>query len=309
MLLALYRIIKHGFQDFWRHKSVSLAMVSIMVITLFLVSSVLMVSLVGDELLSVLKNKVDVSVYFKIDTKEEDIQKVKETLERHEEVSVVIYVSRQQALEEFKKANENEPLILKSLEEVGENPLLAHINIKVKNPQNFSLVNDILEKEIKERFGEIIEKTDYQENKAAIEKLDEIISTAKKSGLVVSVILIFVAVLISFNTILLAIYSARDKITIMRLVGSSNWFIQGPFIVEGIVAGIVGALVSGVLFYSFMALITPKIQPWFAGLNSGVNLILFYKENLIAFLVITILVGSVLGALSSFIALRRYLRI
>lgn len=309
MFLALYRIIKHGLQDFWRHKSVSLAMVSIMVITLFLVSSVLMVSLVGDELLTTLKNKVDVSVYFKIDTKEEQIKKVVETFERYDEVASVIYVSRDEALEDFKKANADDPLVLKSLEEVGENPLLAHINIKVKNPESFNLVNDVLEKEIASRFGSIVEKTDYLENKAAIEKLDEIIKTAKKSGLVVSAILIFVAVLISFNTILLAIYSARDKITIMRLVGSNNWFIQGPFIVEGILAGLFGALIAGVIFYGLMAIITPKIQPWFAGLNSGVNLILFYKENLGAFLLITIAVGSILGALSSVIALRRYLKI
>lgn len=309
MVLALYRIIKHGSKDFWRHKSVSLAMVSIMVITLFLVSSVLMVSLVGDELLNALKNKVDVSVYFKIDTKEDQIKKIVEAFERHEEVASVSYVSREDALKEFKEANKNDPLILKSLEEVGENPLLAHINIRAKSPENFNLVNDLLNKEIKERFGEIVEKTDYLENKTAIEKLDEIIKTAKNSGLFVSAILIFVAILISFNTILLAIYSARDKITIMRLVGSSNMFIQGPFIIEGILAGIAGALISGILFYGLVALITPKIQPWFAGLNSGVNLLLFYKENLGAFLFITILVGSILGMLSSVIALRKYLKV
>ncbi len=309
MLLAFYRIIKHGLKDFWRHKSVSLAMVSIMVITLFLVSCVLMVSLVGDELLNVLKNKVDVSVYFKIDTKEEVIKKVVDALQRYDEVSSVTYVSREEALEEFKKMNKDDPLILKSLEEVGENPLLAYINIKAKNPENFNLINDLLDKEINERFGNIVEKTDYSENKAAIEKLDEIINTAKKAGFFVSMILVFIAVLISFNTILLAIYSARDKITIMRLVGSSNFFIEGPFIVEGILAGISGAIISGILFYGLMALITPKVQPWFLGLNSEINLLLFYKENLGAFLFITILVGSILGIVASVIALRRYLKI
>lgn len=309
MLLALYRIIKHGFKDFWRHKSVSLAMVSIMVITLFLVSSVLMVSLIGDDLLNVLKNKVDVSVYFKIDAKEDDIKKVIETLERHEEVKTVIYVSREQALEEFKKANENNQVILDSIKELEDNPLQAHINIKATDPENFDEVNEILSKEIAQRFGNIIEKTDYQENRLAIEKLDNIINTAKKSGLIISGILILIALLISFNTILLAIYSAKDKITIMRLVGSNNWFIQGPFIIEGILAGIFGALISGILFYALIAVISPKIQPWFVGLNSGVNLVLFYKENLTAFILVTILVGSVVGALSSLIALRRYLKI
>jgi cell division transport system permease protein len=139
----------------------------------------------------------------------------------------------------------------------------------------------------------------------AIDRLTKIFDVSRKIGIGISLALALVAFLVTFNTIRLAIYTAREEIGVMRLVGASNRFISGPFVVEGIMGGIISAAVATILFYPMVLWLGPKTKDFFG----GIDLLDYYVRNFFQLLGILLLAGSGLGALSSVIAIRRHLKV
>ncbi len=291
--------------NFWRNGWVSLAAVLIMLVTLFTIGSLIFARAIMISTLDELQNKVDISVYFKTDAPEPDILILKDSLAKLNEVKSVEYVSRERALEEFKERHKNNALITQSLEELGENPLGAAVNIKAKETSQYASIAKFLEDSLKmEGVSSIIDKVNYSQNKLVIERLSKILDSSKKIGFIVSIILVIISVLVVFNTIRLAIYTSREEIGVMRLVGASNAFISGPFIVEGLMYGIIAGIFSAAVFYPLTMWLGPMTESFF----SGINLYNYYIANFAQIFAILLLSGLLLGAASSLIAVRRYLR-
>src|SRR3989344_3605089 len=223
---ALKRVFKSGVASFWRNRWISTATILIMVITLGLITSLFLVSVVANSILQDLEEKVDISVYFKLETPESEILKVKTELEGISDVKNVEYVSRETALAKFEDSHQNNPLIIKSLQELGENPLEASLNIKANMIDDYESIASFLESP---RFSGYVDAVNYRQNQKVIEKLSSILNTIRKSGFIAIAVLGFIAILVTFNTIRLTIYSMREEIGVMRLVGASNWYIRGPF--------------------------------------------------------------------------------
>lgn len=249
-----------------------------------------------------IQNKIDISVYFKIETPEDEILKIKKSLESLAEVKSIEYISRDQALMIFKERHADDPTISQSLEELKENPLLASLNIKAYNPKEYATIADYLDKT---NFKVSFEKVTYAQNAVIIERLNKIIDTAEKGGFALTVFLALIAVLVTFNTIRLAIYSSREEIGIMRLVGASNSFIRGPYIVEGIIYG----LLAGVFSVIIAAPIIYFISPYAKIFISEMNLWSYFASHLFGILGYQLLMGVALGVISSIIAVRKYLKI
>ena len=305
LFVKIKRVLKAGFANFWRNGWVSLASVLVMTITLFTIGSLIFGRAILLSTLDELQNKVDISVYFKTNASEDAILAFKDDLSKLPEVKFIEYISRERALEIFKEKHKDNALITQSLEELGENPLGAVINIKAKEPQQYGSIAKFLEDKLEsEGVDSIIDKVNYRQNKAVIEKLTKIISSSKKIGLGVSLILIFISILVTFNTIRLAIYTARDEINIMKLVGASNRFVKGPFLVEGVLYGLVAAVAVIILFLPLSRWLGPKTESFF----SGINLYDYYLSNFLQMSFLLAAGGVVLGALSSMIAIRRYLK-
>lgn len=305
LFVKIKRVLKAGFANFWRNGWVSLASVLVMTITLFTIGSLIFGRAILLSTLDELQNKVDISVYFKTNAPEDAILAFKDDLSKLPEVKFIEYISRERALEIFKEKHKDNALITQSLEELGENPLGAVINIKAKEPQQYGSIAKFLEDKLEsEGVDSIIDKVNYRQNKAVIEKLTKIISSSKKIGLGVSLILIFISILVTFNTIRLAIYTARDEINIMKLVGASNRFVKGPFLVEGVLYGLVAAVAVIILFLPLSRWLGPKTESFF----SGINLYDYYLSNFLQMSFLLAAGGVVLGALSSMIAIRRYLK-
>ncbi len=302
ILTALKRVIRSGLHSFWRNRWISTATISIMVITLGLITNLFLVSVVADNILKDLEAKVDISVYFKLVTSESEILKIKGELEGLSDVKNVEYVSRELALAKFEEGHKNNPLIIKSLEELGENPLEASLNIKAKLIDNYEAIASFLESP---RFAALVDTVNYRQNQQVIEKLSSILSTIRKSGLVAILVLGLVAVLVTFNTIRLTIYSMREEIGVMRLVGASNWYIRGPFIVEGVLHGLLASVVTMIIFYPLVLFVSPKISAFL----SGIDIAAYFKQNFWQIFLLQTLVGIFLGVISSLIAMRRYLKI
>lgn len=299
------RILKAGFINFWRNGWVSLATILIMVITLFTIGSLLFSRAILGSMVAQIEDKVDISVYFKTDSNEEDILALKDRISKLGEVKNVEYVSAEQALENFKERHKENALITQSLKELEKNPLGATLNIKTKEPSQYEAVAKFLEAESEAPTGSIIDKINYYQNKKIIDRLTKILDSAKKLGSILSIILVIISIIITFNTIRLAIYISRDEIGVMRLVGASGRFVSGPFVVEGIMYGVISAIITMVLFYPLTIWLGPMTENFF----SGVNLFKYYISNFGQIFLLLLFIGAGLGAISSFIAVRRYLKV
>lgn len=292
--------------NFWRNGWVSLATVLIAVITLFSIGSLIFARAILDSTLSQIQDKVDVSVYFKTDADEDDISALKNKLEKLGEVKGVEYLSREQALENFKERHKDNALIMQSLEELGDNPLGAVLNIKANETSQYESIAKFLEDSSGvSAESSIIDKINYYQNRVVIDRLAKILDSTKKLGVSISIVLVIIFLLVTFNTIRLAIYSSREEIGIMRLVGASGKFVSGPFVVEGIIHGIIASIITIGLFYPFTLWLGKATQNFFG----GINIFQYYISNFVQLLVILLATGIVLGAISSFVAVRRYLRV
>jgi cell division transport system permease protein len=301
-MITFKRIIKSGLKSFWRNGWLSAATISVMVLTLLVISTLLMLNVIASAVLLNLQEKIDISVYFKLEANEEDIFVVKSQLEKLAEVERVEYVSRDDALERFRERHKDNPYLIQSLQELGENPLEASLNIKAQEASQYETISTFLEGIY---YSNIIDKVDYRQNKEVIDRLSNLIANVKLGGLILSGIMILIVFLVTFSAIRLAIYSSRGEIKIMRLVGANNWFIRGPFIIEGILYGIISSLLTVGILYPVFYFISPKIS----GFLPIEDFFVYFQTNVWAFLVLLLVIGVGLGAISSFIAIRKYLKV
>lgn len=301
MLTTLVRIIKYGKQNFARNAWLSTATIAIMALALLVFASLLIFNVMTRTIIASIEDKIDVSVYFKNTTGEDDILRIKSTLQGLPEVKNVDYVSKDEALAIFKDKHKNDPTIAQAIEQLNENPLLASLNIKARNPNEYPVIAGYLNNDSIKPF---IEKVSYAQNAGIIDRLNKILSTAQKGGWGLTAFISLIAILITFNTVRLAIYSNRESINIMRLVGGSNFFIRGPFLIEGILYGIISAVVS-------LLLLTPIIyfiSPYTNAIVPELYLWSYFVSNLVVLFIYQVLFGVGLGIVSSFIAIGKYLK-
>jgi cell division transport system permease protein len=302
------RVVKAGFINFWRNGFVSLASMLVMIITLFVIGAIIFTNVLLTASLGVIKDKVDINVYFVTDAQEEDVLGVKKSLEALPEVRLVTYTTPEQALAEFKEKHKNDQYTLQALDELQQNPLGAVLNIKANEPSQYAGVVDFLnQKSVAQKDGlPIIDKINYNQNKTAIDKLTSIIEVTQQVGLFLTIGLLLMSFVITFNTIRLAIYSSREEIGIMRLVGASWKFVRGPFVIVGIMYGILSALITMALFYPISFYLGKATANLFDGNNVVYN---YYFNNFFQIFLILLGAGVLVGAISSFLAVRRYLKI
>ena len=306
----LKRILRAGAANFRRNGFVSLASVLVMVITLTVLAGIIFADAILTSSLADIRNKVDVNVYFVQDAPEEDILSVKRKLEQLPEVANVTYTSRDQSLENFEKRHENDQTKTQALDELDQNPLRATLNIKANNPSQYEGITIFLEGESSDSAlstaqSSLIDEINYQQNKQVIDRLSTILNTAEQLGIILMIVMILLAVVITFNTIRLAIYVSREEISVMRLVGASKTYIRGPFVVTGMLYGIVAAIVTLILFVP----ITYWLADFTKGFFLGFNVFDYYISSFGYVFLWVLGSGIIIGALSSYLAVKRYLKI
>ncbi len=304
--ISIKRIIRAGFFSFWRNGFVSLSSILVMVVTLFVIGSLIFSGAILKSTLDVIRSKVDINVYFVRDAEETDILSLKKSLEALPEVlAPVVYVSREQALDAFKARHQNDEFTLQALDELGDNPLGATLNIKAKDPSQYQSIADFLNNNGSVSGTTIIDKVNYYQNKDAIDRLTKIINSANSLGFILTIILVVISVLITFNTIRLVIYMSRDEISVMRLVGASTGYIRGPFFVAGALYGFISAIITIFLFYPVTLWLGTTTENFFVGLN----VFHYYTSNFGQIFLVIVLSGVAIGSISSFLAVRKYLNV
>jgi len=301
----LRRIIVSGYRNFTRSGFTSLSSILVMTITLFVITSLIFIQAGLNSSLDDIKEKVDVTVYFVSDADEESIKDIEEALRNLPEVKDVSYTSQNQALVEFRERHSNDYLTLQALDELDENPLGASLNIKASDPSQYESISKYFESEgtLSKGALTIIDKIDYHQNKVVIDRLTSIISGAQRLGFAVSLILVIISIIITLNTIRLIIYMSKEEINVMKLVGAGGKYIRGPFVVSGIIVGIIASLVTIIVFL--------PVSIWLGNQMSdflGINLFSYYKSNFFQLFIIMLGSGIAIGSVSSFFAIHRYLR-
>lgn len=301
------RMVNYGIRNITRNLWLTLAAVAIMVITLAVILSTVLVSVASSDTIKLISDKVGASIYIKADVSEKDRKEMQDKLSSLDNVKSVEFISAKQAKEDFAKRNSNNSERLKALYEATDRfPATFRIILEdikdFKSLDNFVKTDETYKKNRSEQDPSFEDKS----NSNTVEKIGRTINVVQKAGFALAIVSICLAILIVFNTIRMAIFNRRDEIEMMKLIGASRSFIRGPFIVEAIVYGMISALVSTIAVAVGILSIKDKLSNYGIGMDRASQLLTVYIGLVLLFM---LLIGAVIGMISSFLATKKHLKI
>lgn len=302
--IDLRRVFRIGWLGFKRNSVISIASILVTTITLSVITALILFQAFLSNTLQEFQNRVDITVYFTTDAPEDQMLAFKDSVASLPEVKYAAYVSADEALENFRARHANDYVTLQALDELNGNPLGAYVVIKAHDTAQYEAIARTVggDGALAEENALIIDKINYSQNKAVIERLNNLMSGSQQLGFAVTLVLVIVSVLITFNTIRLTIYMSREEIGVMRLVGASTRYIRGPFMVAGILYGVVASFLALTLFF--------PITYWMSDMRSFLQIDIFqhYTTHFLSIFLIVVGSGIILGIISSMFAIRKYLK-
>lgn len=304
--ITFTRIIKTGCINFVRNASLSIAAIAVMLITLTIILFSLIANATFSNTVKQITDRIDVSVYLKDSVTTAQKNTLIADLGKMGNVKSVEYVSKDQALENYRQQNADNSELLVAISQT-DNPLPASLSIKPHDPNKINDIKVFLESTEVQALQS--DPTSYSgDRKEAIDKITQATSFFRTAGAVGVIVFAAVSMLIIFNTIRMAIFNRRSELTIMRLLGASTGYIRGPFIIETILYGLISATVSVVLLNALFAAASSTLQASSLGLLDINYSYQYFSNHFWLFLTGQIAIGIVIGTVSSLIATRRYLK-
>jgi cell division transport system permease protein len=302
----LKRIIGFAFNDFSRNRGISVATIFVLSVAIIIISGLIFFQGVIGYLTNELQNRIDITAYFKADVSEEEILSAKDQILKSFQnagIKSVEYVSKEKALEDFNQKHQDSEVLLGALKEVGDNPFLASLNIVTNGePAQYQQVANILETS---DLAKLINNVDYNEKKDTIEKVYSIKTKVNQVGIILSILLAIVAALVVYNTIKLAIDNSKDEISTMKVVGASDWFIRGPFIICGMIYGFIAFVICFFLFF----LLSFVSSDYISVMMPGFSAFRYFLTNWWIFVLIQLGFGIGVGAFFSYMVVKRHLEV
>jgi cell division transport system permease protein len=305
-LITHWRIIKTGLQNFARNMTLAIAAIAVMVITLTIILFSVITSATFHNTINNLTDKIDISVYLKDDVTVQRREELIGEFKQLQNVKSVEYVSKDLALEDYKKANQDKPDLLAAISQT-DNPLPASLRIKPKDPNKMEQIRAFIESpQIKALQSDA---TSYSgPRKDAVDKITSATDFFERAGIVGVIVFALVSILLIFNTIRMAIFNRRAELQIMRLLGASTWFIRGPFVVETIAYGVIASLISVAICHFLFVVSSSTLGASSVGLLDINFASRYFSDHFWLILAAQLAIGVAIGALSSAIATGRYLR-
>jgi len=302
-MLSLLRIIKFSFQDIARNVWLSMATITILLLALLSINMLLTVRVVSDHAVEAIKERMDVSLYLTANASETEISNLRQELSALPEIKSINYISRQSALDSFRQENLDNPDIMQALRELDTNPLLPSLAIQPRSIEDSGFLIEQLER----WDSNIIESRDFTDNSIIVNRINNITQRINEVGMVIISLFIFISLLVVYNAIRVSVYTHRQEIEIMRLVGASNFFIYMPFIFSALIYTLISVLIVIILFYPFLTLLQPYLEVFFAGYT--LNILGYFVSNFWLIFGIQFLGILFINIIASLLAIRRYAKI
>lgn len=302
-MLSIYRIIKFSFQDIFRNIWLTIITITILLLALFSINMLITVRLISDNAVSAVKEKINISLYLKAETPESEIMALKAKISNFDKVKSVTYISKQSALDSFRDKYKNNQAVLLALKELGRNPLSPSLTI---SPKDFNDSN-LLINELRMLDNQIIESRDFADNTVILSKINNVTKRINEVGLFIIALFILTSFLIVYNTIRVAIYTHRQEIEIMRLVGASNFFIYMPYVCSAFIYSLFSILIIIAIFYPFLSLLQPYLEVFFMDYN--INILAYFINNFFLIFGAQFLMVLIINILTSLLAVRKYARV
>ncbi len=302
---TFFRIVKYGFISFFRNAWLAIAAMAIMVVTLTIVLFSIITNETFNNTIAQITDRIDVSVYLQDDITVGQRDKLLSDLKRLDNVKSLTYLSKDDALARYKKQNAGNAALQEAISQT-DNPLPATILIKPRELSKIVDIKDFLNTAEKKTMVADVSYRD--DRKDAIDKIAHATNILQRVGVGAVIIFAFISMLIIFNTIQMAIFNRRDELTIMRLLGAGTWFIRGPFVVETIMYGVLSALISVALIHAVFVAASSTLEATSLGLLDINYASEFFYAHFWQLLTMQLMVGILIGAASSIIATKRYLK-
>ncbi len=304
-LITLSRITKSGAINFVRNFSLSIAAMAIMVVTLTIILFSIVANVTFNQQINQVTSKINISVFLKNSVTTKQKNQLVAQLKALPNVASVQYLSKQQALESFLSdpANQN---LLGAIQESG-NTLPPTIHIKPRDLNHIEGIKNFLSQPRVESLQSA--PTSYSgARKQAIDNISHAANILREIGIIAVIVFAVISALIIFNTIQMAIFNRREELQIMRLLGATTWYIRGPFVAESVIYGVLSGAISTLLIWLSLVFSSQALQASSLGLlKIGYSKDYFYG-NWYWLLLLEMGLGILIGAASSVIATRRYLK-
>lgn len=305
-LNTFVRVIHAGTVNFLRNAWLSIAAMAVMIITLTIVLFSLITNATFANTIAQITDKIDVSVYLKDTVTPDQRNNLVDGLRALPNVKSVTYLSKDEALQRYREQNANNPALLSAINQT-DNPLPATIQVKPRDLNKIQDIKNYLASTDAQRLQS--DDPSYSgDRKAAIDKITHATNLLRRAGVIAVLVFALISVLIIFNTIRMTIFNRRDELTIMRLLGATTWFIRGPFVVESIIYGVVSAGISVLLIHALFVASSSALQASSLGLLDINYASRYFNGHLWQLLLIQLSLGILIGAASSTVATRRYLK-
>ncbi len=309
MFTSFSRITKFALQSFWRNIWLSFINITILVLTLFVINFLIGFNLLANNAVSLVNNKIDVSLYFKDNVSPEKMKEIEDKISASEYIESTKFISSADALNKFLNDHQSDKYILEAVNELKDDKetiFLSSLKIKAKS---MDMYDDILQELKNSQYSDLfeIDESEFQDYTKMTNRLSSISNKIKSSGYVISIIFILIALMMVYNTIKIATYTHREEIGIMRLVGATNNFIKSPFIFEIVFYNLIAVIITIVLFYGFLSVMNPILVKLFEGYP--LNLLNYFNKNFIFIFGGQFLVMSLFSIVSSSIAIKKFLKI
>lgn len=303
-MYSFWRALSFALKDFWRNIWLSLVTITVLVLALLSFNILVSLNAMSDKIIDSVKDRIDVSVYFKPEINQAEIDNFRERLKSRPEVKSVSFISKEQALEDFKAKHQDDPKINEALKELEKNPMVDTVVVKANSTEEYNKVLAFINLPENQQ---IIKYQNFTDHEKIIQRVNSISLKIEKVSLIVTGIFILIAVLIVFNAIRVMLYSYKEEITVMRLVGASDWFIRLPFLLEGVLYSIFAVGLAFVGLYAIFGALGPYLNSFFDAYNF--NLIQYYNDNFLLLFFSELGAVILLCILSSGVAIRRYLKV
>ncbi len=302
-MLSFFRVVSFAIQDILRNVSLSFMTIFVLVLMTLSLNSLVVMYVLTDKATTAIEEKIDVTIYFDHEATSEDIEEVISYIKSFPEVVSTVYLGVDDVIAEFTEFHKDNPDILASLEELDQNPLGATLVIKTANPNDYSRIIEALQVP---EYDAIIEAKSFGDTQKAIDRVNTITTQVQHVTLLFSALFSLVAFLVIFNTVRVAIFTQRIEISIKKLVGATNWFIRGPYIISAFLFSVAAIIISYAVSLLLFGFVDPYVTVVFGEYAILTN---YFLSHILLIAGIEFLCVLSLTILSSSFAMRKYLQV